>query len=137
MADVNYGGSTGYGRRYRKRLAGSWGVVDVDDCCAAATHLAERGQADPRKLCITGGSAGGYTTLACLAFRCTLVPHHLRSLAALLKTRRLSCGAPWAPTARAPHCFKTHCWPSFRSILQLRARTSHIVQGALPTIRLR
>lgn len=70
MADVNYGGSTGYGRKYRKRLAGNWGVVDVDDCCAAATHLAEQGRADPKKLCITGGSAGGYTTLACLAFRC-------------------------------------------------------------------
>eukprot|EP00208_Stichococcus_sp_RCC1054_P002843 CAMPEP_0206138646 /NCGR_PEP_ID=MMETSP1473-20131121/3468_1 /ASSEMBLY_ACC=CAM_ASM_001109 /TAXON_ID=1461547 /ORGANISM="Stichococcus sp, Strain RCC1054" /LENGTH=673 /DNA_ID=CAMNT_0053532135 /DNA_START=1045 /DNA_END=3066 /DNA_ORIENTATION=+ len=69
VADVNYGGSTGYGRKYRKRLAGNWGVVDVDDCCAAATHLAEQGRADPKKLCITGGSAGGYTTLACLAFR--------------------------------------------------------------------
>jgi dipeptidyl aminopeptidase/acylaminoacyl peptidase len=69
VADVNYGGSTGYGRKYRKRLAGNWGVVDVDDCSNAATHLAEQKLADPKKLCITGGSAGGYTTLACLAFK--------------------------------------------------------------------
>lgn len=72
VADVNYGGSTGYGRKYRKRLAGQWGVVDVDDCCAAATYLADKGLADPKQLCITGGSAGGYTTLACLAFRFVL-----------------------------------------------------------------
>lgn len=69
VADVNYGGSTGYGRKYRKRLEGQWGVVDVDDCCAAATFLAEKGLVNPQQLCITGGSAGGYTTLACLAFR--------------------------------------------------------------------
>lgn len=69
MADVNYGGSTGYGRKYRKRLEGNWGVVDVDDCSNAAKYLAEAGKVDPSRLCITGGSAGGYTTLACLAFR--------------------------------------------------------------------
>lgn len=69
VADVNYGGSTGYGRKYRKRLAGRWGIVDVDDCSNAATYLAQQGLADEKKLCITGGSAGGYTTLACLAFR--------------------------------------------------------------------
>ena len=49
---------------------GKWGVVDVDDCCAAARYLADRGEVDPARLCIDGGSAGGYTTLACLAFRC-------------------------------------------------------------------
>jgi dipeptidyl aminopeptidase/acylaminoacyl peptidase len=69
IADVNYGGSTGYGRPFRRRLAGSWGVVDVDDCCNAARHLAAQGAVDPARLCIDGGSAGGYTTLACLAFR--------------------------------------------------------------------
>ena len=69
MADINYGGSTGYGRKYRKRLAGSWGIVDVDDCSNAAKYLAGAGRVDPKRLCITGGSAGGYTTLACLAFR--------------------------------------------------------------------
>jgi len=69
VLDVNYGGSTGYGRAYRERLYGEWGVVDVDDCCAGATFLAARGRVDGRRLAIRGGSAGGYTTLACLAFR--------------------------------------------------------------------
>lgn len=69
VLDVNYGGSTGYGRPYRERLDGQWGVVDVDDCCAGASYLAEQGWVDPRRLAIRGGSAGGYTTLACLAFR--------------------------------------------------------------------
>ena len=69
VMDVNYGGSTGLGRAYRQRLDGRWGVVDVDDCCNAAKHLAARGLADPERLMIAGGSAGGYTTLAALTFR--------------------------------------------------------------------
>jgi dipeptidyl aminopeptidase/acylaminoacyl peptidase len=69
VVDVDYGGSTGYGRSYRKRLEGQWGVVDLDDCVAAARYLADRGLADSARLCIEGGSAGGYTTLAALAFR--------------------------------------------------------------------
>lgn len=69
IADVNYGGSTGYGRAYRNRLLRSWGIVDVDDCCNAALYLAEQGLADRNKLAIEGGSAGGFTTLASLAFR--------------------------------------------------------------------
>jgi len=68
VADVNYGGSTGYGRSYRERLKGSWGIVDVEDCAAAAEHLAREGLVDPERMAIDGGSAGGYTTLACLAF---------------------------------------------------------------------
>ena len=71
VVDVDYGGSTGYGRTYRRRLEGEWGVVDVDDSVAAALHLADKGLADPERLCIEGGSAGGYTTLAALAFRDT------------------------------------------------------------------
>ncbi|KAG0240073.1 Dipeptidyl aminopeptidase [Actinomortierella wolfii] len=66
---VNYGGSTNYGREYRNRLRGNWGVVDVDDCCNAALHMVQQGVVDPDKLVIMGGSAGGYSTLACLAFR--------------------------------------------------------------------
>lgn len=69
VVDVDYGGSTGYGRAYRKILDGAWGVVDVDDCVAAAQFLVARGDADPERLAIAGGSAGGYTTLAALAFR--------------------------------------------------------------------
>ncbi len=69
VLDVNYGGSTGYGRDYRKRLDGQWGVVDVDDCCNGARYLVEQGDVDGNRLIIRGGSAGGYTTLAVLTFR--------------------------------------------------------------------
>jgi dipeptidyl aminopeptidase/acylaminoacyl peptidase len=69
VVDVDYGGSTGYGRAYRRRLDGRWGIVDVDDCVAAARYLVERGDADPARLAIRGGSAGGYTTLCALTFR--------------------------------------------------------------------
>ncbi len=66
VADVNYGGSTGYGRAYRQRLDGQWGVVDVADCVAAARHLAASGRVDGARMAIRGGSAGGFTTLAAL-----------------------------------------------------------------------
>jgi dipeptidyl aminopeptidase/acylaminoacyl peptidase len=68
VVDVDYGGSTGYGRDYRRALDGAWGVVDVDDCEAAARYLVARGDVDPDRLAIEGASAGGYTTLAALAF---------------------------------------------------------------------
>ena len=67
--DVNYGGSTGYGREYRNRLRGNWGIIDIDDCINAAKCLVEQGLADPDRTAIDGGSAGGYTTLGALAFR--------------------------------------------------------------------
>ena len=69
VLDVNYGGSTGYGREYRQRLNGEWGVVDVDDCVNGAKYLIERGEVDGARCVITGGSAGGYTTLNALTFR--------------------------------------------------------------------
>lgn len=69
VVDVDYGGSSGYGREYRRRLNGLWGVVDVDDCVNAARWLAARGEVDPARLAIRGGSAGGYTTLSALTFR--------------------------------------------------------------------
>jgi dipeptidyl aminopeptidase/acylaminoacyl peptidase len=68
VVDVNYGGSTGNGRIYRDLLKGAWGVVDVADCVAAARYLAERGEVDPARMAIRGGSAGGYATLAALTF---------------------------------------------------------------------
>jgi dipeptidyl aminopeptidase/acylaminoacyl peptidase len=69
VLDVNYGGSTGFGRAYRERLNGSWGVVDVDDCVNGAKYLAAQDLVDARRIVISGGSAGGYTTLAALVFR--------------------------------------------------------------------
>jgi dipeptidyl aminopeptidase/acylaminoacyl peptidase len=68
VADVNYGGSSGYGREYRARLNARWGIVDVGDSINAARYLVEQGKADPARLIIRGGSAGGYTTLAALTF---------------------------------------------------------------------
>ena len=71
VLDVNYGGSTGYGRAYRERLNDQWGVVDVDDCVNGARYLVERGDVDGNRLAIAGGSAGGYTTLCAITFRDT------------------------------------------------------------------
>ncbi|QSJ21045.1 prolyl oligopeptidase family serine peptidase [Nostoc sp. UHCC 0702] len=71
VLDVNYGGSTGYGREYRQRLNGQWGIVDVDDCVFGARYLVEQGEVDGDRSCISGGSAGGYTTLCALTFRNT------------------------------------------------------------------
>jgi dipeptidyl aminopeptidase/acylaminoacyl peptidase len=68
VADVNYGGSSGFGRAYRQRLNGQWGVLDVEDMVAAAGFLVAMGKADPARVVIRGGSAGGYTTLAALTF---------------------------------------------------------------------
>lgn len=69
VVDVDYRGSTGYGRAYRDALRGAWGIADVDDCCAAAAALVEEGTVDGRRLAIRGGSAGGFTTLAALTGR--------------------------------------------------------------------
>ena len=66
VVDVDYGGSSGYGRAYRQLLDGTWGIVDVEDCTAAARYLADRGLVDRARLFIRGGSAGGYTTLRAL-----------------------------------------------------------------------
>jgi dipeptidyl aminopeptidase/acylaminoacyl peptidase len=76
VVDVNYGGSSGYGREYRERLKGTWGIVDVEDCINAARYLEKRGDVDGKRMAIRGGSAGGYTTL------CALVFHHVFSAGA-------------------------------------------------------
>jgi len=68
VVDVNYRGSTGYGRRYRGALDGEWGIADVDDCIAAVHHLVSVGAVDGARVAIRGGSAGGFTVLAALAF---------------------------------------------------------------------
>ncbi len=69
VLDMNYGGSAGYGRDYRKRLEGNWGVTDVNDACSGALFLAAQGLVDRDRMVIKGGSAGGFTTLAALCFR--------------------------------------------------------------------
>jgi dipeptidyl aminopeptidase/acylaminoacyl peptidase len=71
VVDVDYGGSTGYGRAYRELLRGQWGVVDVEDCVHAAQALVTQGRVDVERLAISGGSAGGYTTLCALTFHHT------------------------------------------------------------------
>ncbi|MBB3062226.1 S9 family peptidase [Microbulbifer rhizosphaerae] len=71
ILDVDYSGSTGYGRKYRERLKGLWGVLDVEDVCAGAEYLVAKDLADPERLLIKGGSAGGYTVLAALTFHST------------------------------------------------------------------
>ena len=76
VLDVNYGGSTGYGRPYRERLKGQWGIVDVADCVNGARYLASQGLVDPNRLAIRGGSAGGYVTL------CAITYHQVFSAAA-------------------------------------------------------
>ncbi|MGD9735582.1 MAG: prolyl oligopeptidase family serine peptidase [Solirubrobacterales bacterium] len=68
IVDVNYRGSTGFGRAYREKLRGTWGVIDSEDCVRAALHLAASGEADGKRLTIRGGSAGGYATLCALVF---------------------------------------------------------------------
>ena len=89
VLDVNYGGSTGYGRAYQDRLDGKWGLVDVADCVAGARHLVEIGRADPARIAITGGSAGGLTVVAALAdsdvFTAGLVQFGVMDLAMLVR----------------------------------------------------
>lgn len=90
IVDVDYAGSTGYGRAYRDSLNGLWGVADVEDCVAAAEHLVAEGLADPDRLVISGGSAGGFTTLAALTFHDTFkagASHYgIGDLEALMRT---------------------------------------------------
>ncbi|HSL56313.1 MAG TPA: prolyl oligopeptidase family serine peptidase [Acidimicrobiales bacterium] len=130
VADVNYGGSTGFGRRYRRQLDGQWGVVDVDDCEAAARHLAAAGLADPDRLLIRGGSAGGFTTLAALAFRDTFAAgashYGVADLAAL---------------AQETHKFESRYldglvgpWPAARDVYRARSPIHHVEQIDRPLI---
>jgi dipeptidyl aminopeptidase/acylaminoacyl peptidase len=121
VADVNYGGSTGYGRAYRDRLKGNWGVVDVDDCCNAARFLAKRGDVDPERLIIVGGSAGGYTTLSALAFR------------SVFKAGRSSYGIGDLETlAQDTHKFESRYldsligpWPAAKAVYHARSALKH------------
>lgn len=131
VLDVNYGGSTGYGRAYRELLYGNWGVVDVEDCMAAVSHLAQLGRVDASRVCISGGSAGGFTTLACLASRDTPfsagADHYgVADLAAL---------------AEHTHKFESRYldrilgpWPEAREIYRERSPITHIDDFSRPLI---
>ena len=87
MLDVNYRGSTGYGRPYRLRLERTWGLVDVEDCVAGARWLIENRNADPKRLMISGGSAGGYTTLRALTPEVTKSSAGARAITASATSR--------------------------------------------------
>jgi dipeptidyl aminopeptidase/acylaminoacyl peptidase len=122
VVDVNHRGSTGYGRAFRDLLRGRWGIVDVEDCAAVARFLVERGDVDAARLCIRGGSAGGFTTLAALAFQDTFsagASHYgIADLGAL---------------ARDTHKFESRYldglvgpWPAARDVYEARSPLFHV-----------
>ncbi|MCA0900955.1 S9 family peptidase [Microbulbifer agarilyticus] len=130
VLDVNYSGSTGYGRNYRDRLENNWGLLDVEDVCAGAEYLVEQGLADPKRMLIKGGSAGGYTVLAALTFHNTF-----------------SAGASHygigdlTTLARDTHKFESRYldklvgpWPQAEDVYQQRSPINHIEQLECPVI---
>ena len=130
VLDVNYGGSTGYGRAYRQRLNGQWGIVDVDDCVNGARYLVERGEVDGNRLCISGGSAGGYTTLAALTFRRTFKAgasyYGVSDLEALAKdTHKFE--SRYLDSMVGPY-------PARRDLYVARSPISHVDQLACPVV---
>jgi len=111
VLDVNYGGSSGFGRAYRQRLDGAWGMVDVEDCTAGARAVAAAGWVDPERVAVSGGSAGGFTALGCLwrsdLFRVGACRYGVTDLAALAQdTHRFERGyteslvGPWPAAAQ-------------------------------------
>jgi dipeptidyl aminopeptidase/acylaminoacyl peptidase len=130
VVDVNYGGSTGYGRAYRDRLRRKWGVVDLDDCVNAALFLSASGRTDQRRLVIHGGSAGGYTTLCALTFRDVFA-------AGASYFGVADAGA----LARETHKFESHYldsmigpWPQARATYEERSPIFHTDQLRTPMI---
>ena len=132
VVDVNYGGSTGHGRAYRARLAGQWGVVDVDDSVNAARFLVARGDVNPARMAIRGGSAGGYTALCALTFRsffqCGASHYGIGDLAALV---------------RDTHKFESRYvdrlvgpWPEAQALYHARSPINFIERLASPMILL-
>ena len=136
VLDVNYGGSSGYGRAYRERLRGQWGIVDVEDVAAAASGLAAPGPADAARLAIAGGSAGGWTVLGALVGIGRVRRRHL-------PLRRRRCSRAWPPTRTTSRRATSTAWsarcPTPRSCTSSgrRCRTSErfrvpllLLQGA-------
>jgi dipeptidyl aminopeptidase/acylaminoacyl peptidase len=130
LCDVDYGGSTGYGRPYRARLNGRWGEVDVEDCVGAARFLVAEGLADERRLAITGGSAGGFTTLAALVFH------------DLFKAGASHYGvSDLEALARDTHKFESRYldrlvgpWPEAAALYRARSPIHHVDRLACPVI---
>ncbi|MCX2781871.1 S9 family peptidase [Microbulbifer thermotolerans] len=130
ILDVNYSGSTGFGRAYRERLRGSWGITDVEDVCAGAEYLVAKGLADPERLLIKGGSAGGYTVLAALTFHNTF------------KAGASHYGIGDLTTlARDTHKFESRYldklvgpWPEAEAIYRERSPIQHVEQLNCPVI---
>ncbi|MCO1335532.1 S9 family peptidase [Microbulbifer sp. OS29] len=130
ILDVNYSGSTGYGREYRDRLADKWGVYDVEDVCAGAEYLVEHGLADPERLLIKGGSAGGYTVLAALTYHDTF-----KAGASHYGIGELSS------LAKDTHKFESRYldklvgpWPSAEDIYRQRSPINHVEKLNCPVI---
>ncbi len=132
ILDVNYGGSTGFGRAYRKRLEGTWGIVDVEDAVAGVRMLADRGLVDGEKVGITGGSAGGYTTLAAITFTDAFAAgasHFGVSDLALLAEETHKLESRYLNGLVAP-------WPEGREVYAERSPIHHIDRLATPLILL-
>ncbi len=130
VVDVNHGGSTGYGRPFRRLLDGRWGVVDVEDAVAAARHLAAEGRADPARLAIRGGSAGGYTTLATLCFHDTFsagASHYGIADLAALATDTHKFESRYLDGLVGP-------WPEARATYEVRSPIHHTDGFAAPLI---
>jgi dipeptidyl aminopeptidase/acylaminoacyl peptidase len=130
VVDVDYGGSTGYGREFRRGLDGGWGVVDVDDCVGAARYLVDRGEVDPERLAIEGGSAGGFTTLAALAFRDVFAAGISQSGIGDLET-----------LARGTHKFESHYmdrlvgpYPAAATLYRERSPVHHLDEISCPVL---
>ncbi|MEM9467392.1 MAG: prolyl oligopeptidase family serine peptidase [Actinomycetota bacterium] len=130
VVDVDYRGSTGYGRTYRRALDGQWGIADVEDAVAAARHLADRGDVDPDRLMIRGGSAGGFTVLSALAhhdvFASGASRYGVADLEALA-TETHKFESRYLDTLIGP-------WPEAKAIYDERSPINHVDKLSAPMI---
>ena len=131
VLDVNYGGSSGYGREYRRRLNGQWGVVDVEDCVNGALSLVQEGKVDGKRIVIRGGSAGGFTTLAALT-----IEYFIQSWRLLLWNKRFSNAGNWIVTSlnRSTCTVLIGAYPQERELFLERSPTSHAAKALGPLI---
>ena len=130
VVDVDYRGSTGYGRTYRRALDGVWGIADVEDCVAAARYLADRGDVDPDRLMIRGGSAGGYTVLSALAFHDVFAAGASRYGVAdleALATDTHKFESRYLDTLVGP-------WPDAKAVYDERSPVNHVEKFSAPMI---